>query len=158
MVAAYIAFWLQVHHESHAYWGNKPFSTDIVHIFAFKVCYTLIMNKFWCHSSFRPLTIVLYILSWKKNNGLKTTTKHTHLNQRNTLIYLATISAPPIFTHMRNTSFITYSYGLTLRDSYNKWWSCALVGITPAPFLCRNSLTLEIIPENWQSSFKIVKY
>ena len=49
------------------YCGNKQFSTAIEHKsskFASKVHYTLIMNKMIVVFAFRPLTIVLYTLSY----------------------------------------------------------------------------------------------
>ena len=60
--------------------------------FASKVHYTLIVNKMLVAFAFRPLTIVLYMLSCINNIELK-----QKINKRNTLIYLTTISVPPIY-------------------------------------------------------------
>ena len=60
--------------------------------FALKVHYTLLMNKMVVGFAFRPLTIVLYTLSCINNIELK-----RKINKRNTLIYLTTISVPPIY-------------------------------------------------------------
>ena len=61
--------------------------------FALKVHYTLNMNKILVSFAFRPLTVVLYMLSCiKKNIELK-----WKINKRNTLIYLTTIFVPPLY-------------------------------------------------------------
>ena len=89
-IYSYTVFCLQNLQESDTYWRSKQFRTDINYNFASKMHNALIVNKMLVAFAFRSLT-VFYMLSCINNIKLK----RQKLNQTNTLLYLATISAPP---------------------------------------------------------------